>query len=128
MKRLLTKQIPQATELILGKQGKKCPICLHPIGRGTKQPVLDHDHTTGYIRGVLCRNCNGIEGKIHNLTRRVGKHTDKYTVLAKLLEYWEAHRHPQHGMVLHPTHRTDEEKRLELKKKAAARRIKAKEV
>jgi len=42
---------------ILRKQGGRCAVC------GDKTPggigwVLDHDHTTGKIRGVLCDLCN----------------------------------------------------------------------
>ena len=44
-------------------QGGVCKICGNPpkdkLG-GSKEPMLvvDHDHSTGQIRGLLCNNCN----------------------------------------------------------------------
>lgn len=39
---------------LLAAQGGVCGIC------GTERPEhVDHDHLTGYVRGVLCFNCNG---------------------------------------------------------------------
>ena len=35
-------------------QNEKCPICSNPIGVG----AVDHNHTTGKIRDILCRYCN----------------------------------------------------------------------
>jgi hypothetical protein len=120
--------VPLITAAILKRQGYECPICRLPVGARTrKSPALDHDHGTGYIRGVLCANCNGIEGKIHNLARRVGTHTDRRTVLERLIAYWDTHSTPQWGGILHHTHKTEDEKRLERAKKAAIRRKKAKE-
>lgn len=128
MKRIKASQVPAVTAAILKRQGNECPICGLPLGARTrKTPALDHDHGTGYLRGVLCLNCNGIEGKIHNLTRRIGTHTDKFAVLENLLKYWRTHAEPQWGGVFHHTHKTAEEKRLERAKKAAARRKKVKE-
>lgn len=89
---------------------------------GQKKPALDHDHTTGYIRDVLCLNCNGIEGKIHNLARRGGGSRGSYDFIRALIRYWERHEKPQHGGLFHPTHKTEEEKRLARNAKARKRR------
>jgi len=36
-------------------QHHKCGICNEPL---TEKPHVDHCHTTGKIRGILCQNCN----------------------------------------------------------------------
>lgn len=43
-------------ELIRTFDGK-CGIC-KTSNFGTPNPVIDHDHSTGKIRGILCRTCN----------------------------------------------------------------------
>lgn len=48
---------------ILRSQGGKCPICLNCMEtRGVKAPCVDHCHSTGRVRGLLCRNCNASLG------------------------------------------------------------------
>lgn len=128
MRRIKASQVAQVTFALLRKQENKCPLCGMPLGPRTKKtPALDHDHDTGYIRDVLCVNCNGIEGKIRNLVRRMGSHLHKTDAVRNVLDYWLKHKDPQHGGVFHHTHKTEEEKRLDRLKKAAARRKKAKE-
>lgn len=128
MRRMKRSQVPQVLLSLLKHQGGKCGICGEPCGPGkVKTAALDHDHDTGHVRGVLCINCNGIEGKIRSLVRRMGRHLDKHTAIRAISAYWLEHKEPKFGGVFHWTHKTEDEKRLERNKKAAAVRKKAKE-
>ena len=40
------------------EQGKCCAICHAKRKRDEKAFAVDHDHTTGVIRGILCHRCN----------------------------------------------------------------------
>lgn len=39
-------------------QGGCCYICRRAKGTGPKKLSVDHCHTTGYVRGLLCSPCN----------------------------------------------------------------------
>lgn len=39
---------------MLSEQGGVCAICR----TATSKPVIDHDHTTNAVRGILCHGCN----------------------------------------------------------------------
>lgn len=42
-------------------QGGKCGVCevdMKPRGREKESACVDHNHTTGVVRGLLCRECN----------------------------------------------------------------------
>jgi hypothetical protein len=127
MKRLKSSQLPAVRNHLLVKQEHLCPLCLKSMkGTKGKKPALDHDHRTGYIRDVLCLNCNGMEGKIFNLaTRCVGK-DNVLSFLRRLVEYLERHVEPKHGRYLHPTHKTEQEKRLARNAKARKKRAQLK--
>lgn len=43
-------------------QGGTCAICRRATG-ATKKLAVDHDHKTGFVRGLLCGPCNGMLGK-----------------------------------------------------------------
>ena len=43
-------------DVLLIKQQHKCAICKRLLVE-TKR-CIDHNHTTGEVRGILCRNCN----------------------------------------------------------------------
>lgn len=45
---------PSDVAELLAKQGGVCAICL----KTPRRPVVDHDHTTRAVRGVLCHGCN----------------------------------------------------------------------
>lgn len=46
-------------------QGGVCYICRRATGRRRKLAV-DHDHKTGYVRGLLCSPCNNILAHIRD--------------------------------------------------------------
>ena len=42
----------------LEAQNHKCAICRVELSNGGGLTHLDHNHTTGEIRAILCTNCN----------------------------------------------------------------------
>ena len=67
----------------------QCAICEKSLGERTAKgnvpsaAQLDHDHSTGQLRGVLCRNCNMALGLFGDDPRLV-EAAEKY------LKYWKA--------------------------------------
>lgn len=39
-------------------QGGRCPLCDLALDHDVIRPVVDHDHRTGRVRGLLCKSCN----------------------------------------------------------------------
>lgn len=126
MHKLKHAEIAPTREAIKKAQGNKCALCegsftdaklvgrkLVPLLRAT----LDHNHKTGFIRGVLCNHCNGMEGKIFNRANSAKRDLEVLEWLGNLLDYWQKHDTPQTPYI-HPTHKTDDEKRLARNKKA----------
>jgi hypothetical protein len=104
---------------MLKEQDYTCVLCPEQITVATS--CLDHNHRTGLIRGVLCRNCNGIEGKIFNLANRAKRNMPVKDFLGRVILYWIKHETNQTGLY-HPLHKTDDEKRERRNKKARTRR------
>ena len=50
---------------MLATQNGKCKICGRVLKEG-KGTHVDHNHTTGNVRGLLCHNCNLILGYAHD--------------------------------------------------------------
>lgn len=68
--------LEQYRELLL-KQDESCAICKRHISEFNQELAVDHNHTTGEIRGLLCTNCN---------YRLVAKHTDS-NLLRTIADY-----------------------------------------
>lgn len=118
--RLLTiAELAVARVKLIEKQGGGCAICSVPLTPKTAK--VDHDHKTGYIRGALCNNCNGIEGKISNLANRAKRKGTIVMFLVSLCRYLHLHRVPQ-TRYKYPSHKTTNEKRLLINKRSRMKR------
>lgn len=58
------------------EQSGVCAICGEPCSTGSRLAV-DHDHETGDVRGLMCRDCN----------IGLGLFKDSISALAKAIEY-----------------------------------------
>lgn len=47
---------------LFDEQGGKCAICERHQTGIVKRLFIDHDHTTGKVRGLLCNRCNTAVG------------------------------------------------------------------
>lgn len=124
MQRLTAAQVPVVLKQLVAKQGNKCAICGHHFTM-RDGAVLDHDHDSGYIRGAIHRSCNQAEGKAKTVGHRGHTGVSSYDYLIGLGKYLELHKTPKYNF-LHPTHKTETEKRLA--KNAKARENRAKKV
>lgn len=98
-----------------------CPLCAKSIDLTIKgEGVLDHDHDTGRIRGLLHRSCNAAEGKISNAASRWGCKSSAYADIIAYLHHMIVYLNTPTRPVIYPMHKTPEEK-------ADARKLVAKE-
>ena len=124
IRRLKTTEVAKVRVAIQNKQGGCCAVCKRKL-TGNVVGCLDHNHKTGFIRGVLCRACNRLEGQVNNRITMAGGKEDAIAILRNLADYWEEHSTPKYNY-LHPTFKTEAEKRLVRNAKARAARAKLK--
>jgi len=65
---------PADFDRMLSEQGGCCDICrvdLHGVGLDRDAPQVDHDHSTGRVRAILCRLCNTALGNFRDDPRLV---------------------------------------------------------
>jgi hypothetical protein len=69
---------PDAFETMLAAQAHRCALCTESFG-AERRAVVDHDHATGKVRGLLCDLCNRLLGYIeHPLAARAAAYLVKY--------------------------------------------------
>lgn len=120
--KLKTSEVAAYKQELMKRQGYKCPLCGGSLKAVTSvNRVLDHDHDTGFCRAVVCRGCNGAEGKILGVISGYGKAgNNKYFQLKwleNLYNYWKLHQTPQTDKLYHK-HQTEAEKREARNRKA----------
>lgn len=114
---------------MLKDQSGLCPLCRKPIDLKIKgEGVIDHDHDTGRIRGLLHRSCNAAEGKISNAAARWGAKSSSYTAIVPYLEALVAYLKGEPSRWIYPMHKTKDEKHSDalMKRRKAAAELKAK--
>jgi hypothetical protein len=127
-RKILRTELPKIRTSLLDAQGWLCPLCQRDMRMvAPRQRCVDHDHSltgpsAGAIRGVLCSNCNGNEGRIKRRVLCSQGNLTSIEWLENLLDYWKTHRINKTGLI-HHTYKTTEERRL--KRNADARRRRA---
>lgn len=116
--RLTNSQIKSVRDNQIVVQKGHCALCGLP--GVIKDPVLDHCHTTGAVRGTLHRSCNSLLGKVENNAARFGV-KDLSAFCHGTARYLQIYKTNITGL-LHPTHKTPEERRLARNKKAVVKR------
>lgn len=71
----------EQVEALIAKQGRACAICTTAF-TSKLRPCVDHCHTTGAVRGLLCKKCNW----------GLGSYDDNPERLRTAAEYLEARR------------------------------------
>jgi hypothetical protein len=76
---------PEQYDDMLAAQGGGCAICgtsKPGNGKGNRYFDVDHCHSTGKVRGLLCRNCNVTVGVVEK----------KDALIAMIREYLKRHQ------------------------------------
>lgn len=79
---------PERFEEMYYEQGGRCAICireLHLNERGYSELHIDHDHTTMYVRGLICSRCN----------LAIGQFEDNITYLQSAVLYLQTRKAPE---------------------------------
>ncbi|QGF20962.1 DNA endonuclease [Pectobacterium phage MA13] len=123
MSKKLTRSQMNTWKLKRIKQLGSCPLCNKPFTAAeSKNVVVDHDHYEGNIRDILCRGCNGAEGKVANAVGRWAGTGMDYSKIIPWLRRMCDYLEKEPTDFIYPTHLSEAEK---VKKAGDKRRIAA---
>mgnify|MGYP003626547506 CR=1 FL=1 len=80
LKELYNITIDQYNKMFTDQKGC-CKICERHQSKLSKRLGVDHNHTTGKVRGLLCDSCN----------TNIGKYNEDTKILNKMIEYIKEH-------------------------------------
>jgi hypothetical protein len=83
LKRLYGITLDEHTQMYEAQNGV-CAICKGEGDGKWKKLCVDHDHTTGKVRQLLCRNCNMVLGQVG----------DNTNLLEEMIKYLQTHKTP----------------------------------
>lgn len=63
---------------LFASQGNKCAICMREQELSGKDMALDHNHTNGKNRGILCFRCNTKLGFFETYRKQIEEYLEKY--------------------------------------------------
>ncbi len=112
-------KVEELVEMRRAAIGTPCPLCAE-LMLDMALCVVDHDHTSGEVRGVLCRWCNAQLGKAENAAKRAKRSLSVTEWLHNATRWTETGT----GL-MYPTHKSVAEKKEAAAKKrktAAAKR------
>lgn len=112
--RLKTTQVAETRLHLLSLQCGRCALCKLPVN--PSEDVLDHDHSTGAVRATLHRSCNALLGKVENSFKRFG--VKNLAAWASGMPAYLQHHSVNRTGLLHPSHKSEDEKRLARNAKA----------
>lgn len=122
--RLKPREVKEWREKLVEDQFYLCPLCGLRLNK--EDAVLDHCHKTGLVRGALHSGCNAMLGKLENAHIRMGKMFSDEQFMSMAPSSWYYVTADYHEMPLHPTWRTQEEKRLSRNERARLKRAASK--
>ena len=123
-RQLRPSEVKSVCDQLVKRQGNVCAVCSQKFTPRDKA-VLEHCHTTGFIRGALHNSCNGAEGRVKSKAHLGHKGVAADDYIIGLGVYLLRHKTPQFNLI-HPTHMTEDQKRLQRNAKAKAARVRKK--
>ncbi|WCD56055.1 recombination DNA endonuclease [Caulobacter phage BL198] len=118
-------EVAEVRNAQIAAQGNRCALC--GLAGVASDPCLDHDHKDGAVRATLHRSCNALLGHVENNRNRRGLGGDvQFMAFCHGIgPYLQKYKFPVTGLI-HPTFKTEDEKRIARNTKARKARATAK--